>query len=125
MSNDAAAKRRFDREARAVAALSHPHICALFDIGHQDGIDFLVMEYFRWRTLAERLARGKPPIEQALQYGTEIIDGLAAAHRAGILHRDLKPANIMLHEVRVRLLDFGLAKVARQITVAPITEAAT
>jgi serine/threonine protein kinase len=125
LTNDSAAKRRFDREARAVAALSHPYICALFDIGHHEGIDFLVMEYLDGETLAERLARGKPPLEQALQYGTQIIDGLAAAHRAGIIHRDLKPTNIMLTKSGVRLLDFGLAKGREQVTVAATTEVAT
>ncbi len=125
LTNDRAAKRRFDREARAVAALSHPHICPLFDIGHHNDIDFLVMEYLEGETLAGRLARGKPAFEQALQYGTQLTDGLAAAHRAGIIHRDLKPANIMLTKSGVRLLDFGLTKARAQSNSSEIAEAAT
>ena len=111
LTSDSAARQRFEREARAVAALSHPHICPLFDIGHQDGTDFLVMEYLDGETLAARLARGKLPLGQALQYGIQIADALAAAHKAGIIHRDLKPGNIIVGEgSRVRVLDFGLAK---------------
>ncbi len=107
---DAAARQRFEREARAVAALSHPHICPLFDIGHQDGIAFLVMEYLEGETLAARLVRGKLPLEDALTYARQIADALGAAHHAGIVHRDLKPGNIMLTSGGARLLDFGLAK---------------
>jgi serine/threonine protein kinase len=113
LTNDSAAKRRFDREARAVAALSHPHICPLFDIGRHDGIDFLVMEYLDGETLARRLARGKLPLEQALEYGTEIVDGLAAAHRAGIIHRDLKPGNIMVTKVWGQVAGFRPRQSAR------------
>jgi hypothetical protein len=110
LTNDPAARQRFEREARAVAALSHPHICTLHDIGQQDGTDYLVMEYVDGETLAARLARGKLPFDQALQYGIQIADALAAAHRAGIVHRDLKPGNIMLTKGGAKLLDFGLAK---------------
>ena len=110
LTSDAAARQRFEREARAVAALSHPHICPLFDIGHQDGTDFLVMEYLDGETLAARLARGKLPLDQALQYSIQIADALATAHRAGIIHRDLKPANVILTKAGATLLDFGLAK---------------
>jgi serine/threonine protein kinase len=123
LSTDPAAKRRFDREARAVAALSHPHICPLFDIGTQDGIDFLVMEYLDGETLAARLARGKLPLDEALQYGGQIVDALAAAHRAGILHRDLKPGNVMLTTTGAKLLDFGLAKPRKHAAVAGTSEA--
>jgi eukaryotic-like serine/threonine-protein kinase len=112
LTNDPAARQRFEREARAVAALSHPHICTLHDIGQQDGTDFLVMEYLDGETLAARLARGKLPLDQALHYGIQIADALAAAHRAGIIHRDLKPGNIMLTKSGAKLLDFGLAKLA-------------
>ena len=125
LTTDLAAKRRFDREARAVAALSHPHICPLFDIGHHDGTDFLVMEYLDGETLRGRLARGKLPLDQALQYGTQIVDGLAAAHRAGLIHRDLKPSNIMLTQSGVKLLDFGLAKACEPAAVAGNTNVTT
>jgi serine/threonine protein kinase len=96
LTNDPAATRRLEREARAITALSHPHICPLFDIGHQDGTDFLVMEYLEGETLAQRLSRGKLPLDQALRYAVQVADGLGAAHKAGIVHRDLKPGNIML-----------------------------
>jgi eukaryotic-like serine/threonine-protein kinase len=124
VGSDLAAKRRFDREARAVAALSHPHICQLFDIGSQDGTDFLVMEYLDGETLAARLARCKLPLEEALHYGSQIVDALAAAHRAGILHRDLKPGNVMITKSGIKLLDFGLAK-TREQAVAGMTDSAT
>src|SRR6188472_2050268 len=125
LTSDPAARQRLEREARAVAALSHPHICTLHDIGQQDGIDFLVMEYLDGETLAARIARGKLPLDQALQYGIQIADALAAAHRAGIVHRDLKPGNVMLTKSGAKLLDFGLAKIATAGAVAanPVTMA--
>ena len=110
LTSDSAARQRFEREARAVAALSHPHICTLHDIGHQDGTDYLVMEFLDGETLAQRLTRGKLPPDQALQYGIQIADALGAAHKAGIVHRDLKPGNVMLTKSGAKLLDFGLAK---------------
>ena len=103
-------RRRFEREARAVASLSHPHICALFDVGREDGVDFLVMEHLEGRTLAERLEEGALPVEQVLRFGEEIASALEEAHRHGIVHRDLKPANVMLTPGGVKLLDFGVAK---------------
>src|SRR6201998_1999615 len=103
-------RERFEREARAVAGLNHPHICVLHDIGHQDGTDFLVMEYLEGETLAERLKKGPLPLNQVLQYAIEISDALDKAHRKGITHRDLKPGNIMLTKSGTKLLDFGLAK---------------
>ncbi len=103
-------RQRFEREARAVSSLSHPHICTLHDVGHQDGVDFLVMEYLEGETLAERLARGALPTDQVLRYGVEIADALDKAHRHGVVHRDLKPGNIMLTKSGAKLLDFGLAK---------------
>src|SRR5262245_64150386 len=87
---DAARRQRLEREARAVSSLSHPNICALYDVGHQDGIDFLVMEFLEGETLADRLARGPLPLDQALRTGIEIADALQGAHRKGIVHRDLK-----------------------------------
>src|SRR6476659_3444033 len=96
VSSDPALRERFEREARTVAALNHPHICTLHDVGHQDGTEFLVMEYLDGETLAQRLSKGALPLEQALTIAIQIADALAVAHRAGIIHRDLKPGNIML-----------------------------
>jgi eukaryotic-like serine/threonine-protein kinase len=103
-------RQRFQREAEAVAALSHPHICVLHDIGQNADADFLVMEYLEGETLARRLERGPMPLDEALRDAVEIASGLDKAHRHGIVHRDLKPANIMLTKQGVKLLDFGLAK---------------
>jgi eukaryotic-like serine/threonine-protein kinase len=114
-------RERFDREAKTIASLNHPHICVLHDIGHQDGIDFLVMEYLEGETLAQRLQKGSLPIQQVLQYAIEISDALDKAHRKGITHRDLKPGNIMLTKSGTKLLDFGLAKLAQE--AAPVTPA--
>src|SRR6266536_5799398 len=104
------ARQRFEREAKTVSQLSHPHICALYDVGREGEIEFLVMEYLEGETLAERLARGPLPLEQTLRHGIEIADALDKAHRQGIVHRDLKPGNVMLTKSGVKLLDFGLAK---------------
>jgi serine/threonine protein kinase len=100
---------RFAREARAVSKVNHPHICTLYDIGEQDGVQFIVMEYLEGETLAQRLRRGALPMEQLLRYAIEIADALAHAHRQGVVHRDLKPANIMLTPSGAKLLDFGIA----------------
>jgi Tol biopolymer transport system component len=106
------ARQRFEREARAVSALNHPHICTLHDVGSQDGTEYLVMEYLEGETLAARLEKGPLPLEQVLKLGVEISDALDKAHRQGIIHRDLKPGNIMLTKSGAKLLDFGLAKAA-------------
>src|ERR1700751_2022093 len=103
-------RERFEREARTIASLNHPHICTLYDIGHQDGTDFLVMEYLEGETLAQRLVKGPLPLDQVLQFSIEIADALDKAHRKGVTHRDLKPGNIMLTKPGTKLLDFGLAK---------------
>src|SRR5262249_55818013 len=103
------ARRRFESEARAIASLNHSHICSLFDIGRQAGIDFLVMEYLEGETLAQRLKKGPLPPAEALQFGVQVAQALSQAHRRGVVHRDLKPANIMLTNAGVKLLDFGLA----------------
>jgi len=103
-------KLRFEREARAISSLQHPHICTLFDIGHQDGTDFLVMEFLEGETLSSRLQKGPLPVDQVLKVAIEIADALEKAHRHGIVHRDLKPGNIMLTKSGAKLMDFGLAK---------------
>src|ERR1017187_1825201 len=111
-------RERFEREAKTIASLNHPHICTLYDTGHQDGVDFLVMEYIEGETLAQRLAKGPLPIQQVLQYAIEISDALDKAHRKGITHRDLKPGNIMLTKSGTKLLDFGLAKLKQEAAPA-------
>jgi eukaryotic-like serine/threonine-protein kinase len=115
---------RFKREARAISRLNHPHICALYDIGEQEGDAFLVMEYVAGETLADRLERGPLRIEDALRYGAQIAEALEAAHLHGVVHRDLKPSNIMLARNGVKLLDFGLAKL-RRVDVDEIGSATT
>ena len=112
LSENADARARFEREARAISALTHPHICTLHDVGHHEGVDFLVMELLEGGTLAERLDSGPLPLDQVLRFGVEIADALERAHRAGIVHRDLKPGNVMVTKSGVKLLDFGLARVA-------------
>jgi Tol biopolymer transport system component len=112
-------RKRFDREARALARLGHPHICALLDVGRERGIDFLVMEYVEGETLAERLARGPLDVKAAVHIGLQLATALAAAHRGGILHRDLKPSNVMLTSGGAKLLDFGLAHATRSSLERP------
>jgi len=111
-------RQRFEREAKTISQLSHPHICALYDVGNQDGVEYLVMEYLEGETLAERLFKGSLPIDQTLRYGIEIAYALDKARGQGIVHRDLKPGNVMLTKSGVKLLDFGLAK-----AVAPVSSA--
>src|SRR6202140_4631115 len=120
-------RERFEREAKTIASLNHPHICTLFDIGQQDGIDYLVMEYLEGETLAQRLQKGPLPLEQVLQYAIEIADALDKAHRKGVTHRDLKPGNIMLTKTGTKLLDFGLAKLKQEAVPAnvPLSELPT
>ena len=117
IAHDAELRQRLEREAHAISSLDHPHICALYDVGHQNGIDFLVMQYLEGETLADRLTRGALPVDVALSYAIEIADALDCAHRQGIVHRDLKPGNLMITRIGgpsgpsgVKLLDFGLAK---------------
>ena len=119
-------RERLDREARTIASLNHPHICTLFDIGRQDGVAFLVMEYLEGETLAQRLAKGPLPLAQVLQYAIEISDALDKAHHQGVTHRDLKPGNIMLTKTGTKLLDFGLAKLRQEAAPGtPLSERAT
>src|SRR5271156_833718 len=101
---------RFEREAKIVSQLQHPHICVLHDVGNEGPIDYLVMEFLQGESLAERLRKGPLPPEQVLTIAIEIADALDKAHRAGVVHRDLKPGNVMLTKLGAKLLDFGLAK---------------
>src|SRR6202158_5135023 len=121
LADRSALRERFEREAKTIASLNHPHICVLHDIGQQDRIDYLVMEYLEGETLAQRLLKGSLPIQQVLQYAVEIADALDKAHRKGITHRDLKPGNIMLTKSGTKLLDFGLAKLKQE--AAPVISA--
>jgi Tol biopolymer transport system component len=124
-SEDAAARQRFEREARIISSVSHPNICTLHDVGHEDGVDYLVMEHLAGETVAERLRKGPMPMEQVLRCGIEVCEGLEKAHRCGVVHRDLKPANIMLTKSGAKLMDFGLAKVAAVVAVGPASLAET
>jgi eukaryotic-like serine/threonine-protein kinase len=108
LSSNSDLKLPLEREARAISSLQHPHICVLHDVGHQDGTDYLVMEYLEGETLADRLRKSPLPIDQALKVGIEISDALDKAHRRGIIHRDLKPGNIMLTKSGAKLMDFGV-----------------
>jgi Tol biopolymer transport system component len=137
LAGDAQLRERFEREARAISALDHPNICALYDVGEQDGIAYLVMQHLEGESLADRLARGPLPADQALRHAAEIADALSRAHRQGIVHRDLKPGNVMLTKTgaarqgspQAKLLDFGLAKMTQtapggaQQTMLPTTPA--
>jgi Tol biopolymer transport system component len=115
-------KQRLEREARAISSLNHPHICTLYDVGQQDGADFLVMEYLEGESLAQRLNKGPLPINEAITYAIQIADALDKAHRQGLVHRDLKPGNIMLvksgAQISAKLLDFGLAKAMPQVAMS-------
>src|SRR5215471_17150215 len=136
-STDPVSKQRFEREAKTISGLNHPNICVLFDVGSQDGVDYLVMECVEGESLAKRLEKGPLSLEQVLKYGAQIADALDRAHRAGIVHRDLKPGNIMLTATGAKLLDFGLARpvapaasgatltVAAQTPTTPVTQEGT
>src|SRR5271170_1017209 len=110
LSSSPELKQRMEREARAISSLNHPHICQLYDIGSQDGTDYLVMEFLEGETLAERLRKGAMPLAEVFKVGIAVAEALAVAHRSGIVHRDLKPGNIMLTTGGAKLMDFGLAK---------------
>jgi serine/threonine protein kinase len=126
LSSSAEVRQRFEREAKTISQLSHPHICALYDVGNQDGVEYLVMEFLEGETLASRLVKGPLPAEHTLKYGIEIADALDKAHRQGIVHRDLKPGNVMLTKSGVKLLDFGLAKaIAPAGSVSAVTSLPT
>ncbi len=110
LSSSAELKQRMEREARAISSLNHPRICQLYDIGSQNGTDYLVMEFLEGETLAERLRKGGVPLNEAFKIGMDVAEALAVAHRQGIVHRDLKPGNVMLTHGGAKLMDFGLAK---------------
>jgi Tol biopolymer transport system component len=110
LSSSPDSRQRFEREAKTISQLSHPHICALYDVGREGETEYLVMEYLEGETLSDRLLKGPLAFEQVLRYGIEIADALDKAHRQGIVHRDLKPGNVMITKSGVKLLDFGLAK---------------
>jgi len=122
LSQNPEVRQRFEREAKAISALSHPNICPLYDVGRENDVDFLVMEFLEGETLDQRLQKGPLPTEQVLRYGIEMADALEKAHRLGIVHRDLKPGNIMLTKGGAKLMDFGLAKTT---TLAPVAQALT
>ncbi len=126
VASDPELRQRLEREARTIAALNHPNICVLHDVGHDNGVDFLVMEHLQGETLADRLKKGQLPTDQALRYAIEIADALDKAHRQGIIHRDLKPANVMVTPTGIKLLDFGLAKLqAQPVAPAGLSQAPT
>jgi serine/threonine protein kinase/Tol biopolymer transport system component len=125
LSSDPIHKQRFEREAKTISNLNHPHICVVHDVGHQDGIDYLVMECLEGETLSKRLEKGSLPLEQALKFGMQVAEALDKAHRHGVIHRDLKPGNIMLTASGTKLLDFGLAKAAVPFAAGATLTAAT
>jgi Tol biopolymer transport system component len=136
LAANAELRERFEREARAISQLSHPHICVLYDIGKHEGADYLVLEYLEGETLGARLRRGLLPTDQVLKYGAQIADALDKAHRLGVVHRDLKPDNVMVTKTGLKLLDFGLAKplaapgnvsssIAATMTNSPLTAEGT
>jgi len=124
LSCDPVHKQRFEREAKTISGLNHPHICVLYDVGHQDGIDYLVMECVEGETLGKRLEKGPLPLEQVLKYGAQIAEALDKAHRSSVVHRDLKPGNIMLTPSGAKVLDFGLAKPAAIVLTGATLSAA-
>ena len=125
IAGDPVARERLTREARAISSLAHPNICTLFDIGRDDGTDYLVMEFLEGETLSERLRRGALPIAEAVRMATQIAGALAAAHQHGIVHRDLKPGNVMLTKSGAKLLDFGIAQALPTSSGEPGTAATT
>src|SRR5512132_1662840 len=133
-AENAELRTRFELEARTISQISHPHICALHDVGRAEGVEYLVLEFIEGETLTDRIARGPLPIEDVLRFGSQIAAALACAHRARIVHRDLKPGNVMITKTGAKLLDFGIARTSAAATPsgddqvprhAPITQAGT
>jgi serine/threonine protein kinase len=125
LTEQPAVRARFEREARTISALNHPHICVLYDVGRDGDIDYLVLELLEGETLAARLLRGALPFDEVVAYGAQIADALDRAHSNGFVHRDLKPGNIMLTPSGVKLLDFGLARAIRPLEPAGLRESRT
>ncbi|HKF67866.1 MAG TPA: protein kinase, partial [Vicinamibacterales bacterium] len=125
LASDPERRARFEREARAVSKLNHPDICTLYDVGHDNGTDFLVVEFLDGQSLAERLEKGALPIDQVLTIAIQIASALDTAHGAGIVHRDLKPANVMLTKTGAKLLDFGIARMAHAVETVGATQIAS
>src|SRR6202051_413968 len=124
VSATSSGRERFEREARAISALNHPNICTLFDVGSENGTEYLVMELIDGESLSDRIAKGPLPLDAVLRIGAAVAGALAKAHQSGIIHRDLKPANIMLTKAGPKLLDFGLARraVEEMGTISPDAE---
>ena len=125
LGEDTLFRQRLEREARTISQLNHPHVCTLYDIGAEDGVDFLVMEYLEGETLEERLDRGALPLDELVTIGSQIAEAIDAAHRQGVVHRDLKPGNVMLTRDGAKVLDFGLAKGVQVGTLTGSTQAPT
>src|SRR5687768_10528918 len=121
LAQNAQFRMRFEREARSISQLNHPHICTIHDVGNENGTDYLVMELLEGESLAERLSRGPLPLAEVLRYGIQIGEALDRAHRSGIVHRDLKPGNVMITKSGAKLLDFGLARAASASVATPDT----
>ena len=109
-AEDEERRQRFEREAKAISSLNHPHICTLFDVGHEGDAHFLVMELLEGEVLADRLQKGPLPLDQVVKLGAQVAEALSAAHKQGIVHRDLKPGNVVLTKTGAKLVDFGLAR---------------
>ena len=125
LSSSPEVRARFEREAKAVSSLNHPHICTLHDVGRSGDTDYLVMELVDGETLAQRLMKGALPLQDVLRFGAQLADALDRAHRAGVTHRDLKPGNVMLTKSGAKLLDFGLARATGLGTTSELTSSPT
>ena len=125
LSSNPEIRARFEREAKTVSSLNHPHICTLYDVGREGDTDYLVMELIEGETLAARLTKGALPLADVLKFGGQVADALDRAHRAGVMHRDLKPGNVMLTKSGAKLMDFGLARASGLGTTSELTSSPT